>query len=38
MNPNKIYPREGNNGTESVYLKSVVTDGKSNEAVPLRPL
>jgi virginiamycin A acetyltransferase len=26
MNPNKIYPREGNNGTESVYLKSVVTD------------
>lgn len=26
MNPDKIYPREGNNGTESVYLKSVVTD------------
>jgi len=26
MNPDKVFPREGNNGTESVYLKSVVKD------------
>ena len=26
MNPNQIYPRKGNNATESVYLKSVVKD------------
>jgi len=26
MNINKIYPRKGNNATESVYLKSVVND------------
>jgi virginiamycin A acetyltransferase len=26
MNPKLIYPRKGNNGTESVYLKNVVDD------------
>lgn len=26
MDPQKIYPREGNNGKESVYLQSVVKD------------
>lgn len=26
MNPKKIYPRSGNNATESVYLQSVITD------------
>lgn len=26
MNPEQIYPRKGKNNTESVYLKSVITD------------